>query len=322
MKAHLRHTVEQHEASIEELKASNEELQAMNEELRAATEELETSREELQSINEELSTVNAEMKGKVEDIVQANSDLQNLMGSISAATVFLDVDLLVTLYTPSAIDLFHFIPTDVGRPLTDLSQRLVYPQLPDDARQVLRTLVPVVREVGDAQGRWFLARVQPYRTQDERIAGVVLTFTDITEHRAQQAAHEEGRVGLESQQRRFDNILGALPDSVFTLDAGQRFVYAGPGVARLFGTTTRRIVGLTVREAGCPAEVATRIEGWVRQVLETGEPVGGADGEIGRIGAEGRFDFIFAPLRNAEGAIEGVVGWSRGSHASGSPNAI
>jgi two-component system CheB/CheR fusion protein len=182
VKARLRDVVEQSEASTEELKASNEELQAMNEELRSATEELETSREELQSINEELTTVNQEMKVKMDEIAHANSDLQNLMASTSIATVFLDRDLAITRYTPSAVDLFHLIPGDLGRPLAHLKHRLDYPELLTDAEQVLRTLVPIEREVrGD--GDWFLVRLQPYRTQEDHIAGAVLTFVDVTDRR-------------------------------------------------------------------------------------------------------------------------------------------
>src|SRR5205085_11355627 len=118
--------------STEELKASNENLQAMNEELRSATEELETGREELQSINEELTTVNQEMKSKVDELAHANSDLQNLMASTSIATVFLDRELIITRYTPSAATIFNLIPSDLGRPLAHLRHRLEYPELIED----------------------------------------------------------------------------------------------------------------------------------------------------------------------------------------------
>ncbi|HEY1048449.1 MAG TPA: PAS domain-containing protein [Prosthecobacter sp.] len=190
VKNQLHDTVEQYEASTEEMKASNEELQAMNEELRSATEELETSREELQSINEELATVNAEMKSKVDELANANSDLQNLMASTAIAIVFLDRNLSITRYTPNAVELFHLIPTDVGRPLENLKNRLDYPELISDAEKVLRTLVPVDREVQDGS-RWFLARLQPYRTVEDHIAGVVLTFVDISERRAAAEALRE-----------------------------------------------------------------------------------------------------------------------------------
>ncbi len=193
VKTNLRDTVEQYEAGNEELKASNEELQAMNEELRSATEELETSREELQSINEELSAVNLEIKAKVDELSQVNSDLHNLMASTAIGTVFLDRELHVMRYTPAAVPLFNLIPGDVGRPLADLKFRLEYPELIADARCVLDKLIPVEREVGDP-GRWFLARLLPYRTLEDRIGGVVLTFVEIT---ALKRAEEELR---ESQQ--------------------------------------------------------------------------------------------------------------------------
>jgi len=190
VKGHLRDTIEQYESGTEEMKASNEELQAMNEELRSATEELETSREELQSINEELTTVNTEMKSKVDELAHANSDLQNLMASTSIATVFLDRDLFITRYTPSALELFNLIPGDVGRPLAHLKNLLDYPELIDDAEKVLQKLMPIEREVREGE-RWFIARLQPYRTVEDHIAGVVLTFVDITERKRSDEALRE-----------------------------------------------------------------------------------------------------------------------------------
>ena len=147
LKAHLRDTVEQYEASNEELKAGNEELQAMNEELRSATEELETGREELQSINEELSTVNSELKNKVEELGSSNSDMLNLMDATAIPSVFLDRELHITRYTPPAVEVFNLIPADIGRPLLDLRTELHYPELADDAERVLKRLVPIEREI-------------------------------------------------------------------------------------------------------------------------------------------------------------------------------
>lgn len=201
MKVQLRQTVEQFEVSEEELKASNEELQAMNEEMHAATEELETSREELQSINEELVTVNVELKSKVEELAASNSDVQNLMAATEIATVFLDRDMRITRYTPSALALFNFISGDVGRPFTDLQHRLQYPELAEDAEKVLRTLVPVDREVSAPGGKWYLAQLRPYRTTEDFIGGVVLTFVDITENRKSHEALEAGRRQLTDAMR-------------------------------------------------------------------------------------------------------------------------
>ena len=203
VKGQLREVVEQYEANTEELKASNEELQAMNEELRSTTEELETSREELQSINEELSTVNQELKSKVDELGHANGDLKNLMASTAIATIFIDREFRILRYTPPAVDLFHVIPGDIGRPLKDLRDRLSYPELISDAEQVLQKLIPVEREVGDQEGRWYLARLLPYRTDEDRIAGVVLTFVDISRRKE---AEEALRASEERYRRLFNSI--------------------------------------------------------------------------------------------------------------------
>jgi two-component system, chemotaxis family, CheB/CheR fusion protein len=154
--------VEEHEASDGQMKGANEELQAMNEELRAASEELETSREELQSINEERVTVNQELKSKVDELGRANSDLQNLLASTKIATVFLDRSLCIKRYTPAAVALFRLIPSDVGRPLSDLRHQLQYDSVVADAQRVLEQLGFIEREVCSAEGDWFLVRLLPY----------------------------------------------------------------------------------------------------------------------------------------------------------------
>ncbi|HWB05116.1 MAG TPA: PAS domain-containing protein, partial [Verrucomicrobiales bacterium] len=223
IKTRLRYTVEQYEASTEELKSSNEELQAMNEELRSALEELETSREELQAINEELTTVNHELKTRAEQLAAANSDIQNLMSSTAIPTVFLDRDLKVMRYTPSAVALFRLIPGDLGRPLTDLKLHLDYPELRKDAEQVLAQLTPIEREVGDDQGRWYIVRVLPYRTTEDRIGGVVFTFIDITGRRQSESAlyastreAHDARQDAEFAANAKDDILASLSHELRT----------------------------------------------------------------------------------------------------------
>jgi two-component system CheB/CheR fusion protein len=233
LKAHLRDTVEQYEASTEELKASNEELQAMNEELRSATEELETSREELQSINEELTTVNQELKGKVDELGHANSDMQNLMDATSIATVFLDRQLRITRYTPSAVTLFNLIASDVGRPLADLATRLDYPELSVDAQRVLERLVPVEREVGLPDGKWFLSRLLPYRTLEDHIAGVVVSFIDITERK--QA--EEVRLWLSA-------VVASSMDAIMSFALDGTLLSWNSGAERIFGYPAQEAIGM------------------------------------------------------------------------------
>jgi two-component system CheB/CheR fusion protein len=183
VRGQLRATVERHETQAEELKASNEELQAMNEELRSSTEELETSKEELQSLNEELRTVNQELKIKIDEQTQANDDIQNLINSTEIGTIFLDRLSRIKLFTPRARDLFTLLPADRGRPLSDISTALVDVDLQTEARRVLERLERSEREVRTKDDRWHLMRVLPYRTADDRIDGVVLTFVDITERK-------------------------------------------------------------------------------------------------------------------------------------------
>ncbi|MFN7928756.1 MAG: PAS domain-containing protein [Blastocatellia bacterium] len=155
----------------------------MNEELRSAAEELETSKEELQSINEELTTVNQELKIKIEETTLASNNLQNLINSTDIGTVFLDRSFRVVLFTPAARQLFNLIPADYGRPLSDITHRLAYADLLHDAETVLEKLQPIEREVHTTDERTFLMRVLPYRTADDRIQGIVITFMDMTERK-------------------------------------------------------------------------------------------------------------------------------------------
>ena len=199
LKARMRATVEQYETQAEEFKAANKELQAMNEELRSATEELETSKEELQSVNEELHTVNQELKIKIEELSQANDDMRNLMSSTEIATIFLDRSLRVKLFTPRARDVFNLIPTDVGRPLLDITSRLSDDQLRNDIESVVEHLRTIEREVETHEGHFYQMRLLPYRTAEDRIEGVVLTFVDVTSRkRAEEAlrTNEERTRGL------------------------------------------------------------------------------------------------------------------------------
>jgi len=180
LKAQLRSSNEQHEFQQEELKASNEELQAMNEELRSAAEELETSKEELQSINEELRTVNQELKIKIEETTLTSNNLQNLINSTEIGTIFLDRSFRIALFTPSAQNIFNLIPADFGRPLSDITNKLDYADLLPNAETVLDKLITLEREVCTTENKIFLMRMVPYRTAEDRINGVVITFVDIT----------------------------------------------------------------------------------------------------------------------------------------------
>ncbi|MBA4741466.1 MAG: PAS domain-containing protein [Azoarcus sp.] len=168
------------QTSGEELKSINEEMQSTNEELQSTNEELTTSKEEMQSLNEELQTVNVELQSKVDDLSRVNDDMQNLLNSTEVATVFLDDHLHVRRFTPQAANIIKLIEADAGRPLSDLASDLDYAELQDDAREVLRSLIFSEKTVATDDGRWFRVRIMPYRTMENVINGVVITFIDIS----------------------------------------------------------------------------------------------------------------------------------------------
>ena len=176
-------TLEEMQTSQEELKSTNEELQSTNEELQSTNEELTSSKEEMQSLNEELQTVNAELQSKVDDYSRVNNDMKNLLNSTDIATLFLDKDLNIRRYTDQATKIFKLIKSDIGRPFTDLVSDLIYPELTADALEVIRTLVFIQKPIPTNDGRWFSIRIMPYRTFDDRIDGLVITFINISDHK-------------------------------------------------------------------------------------------------------------------------------------------
>lgn len=171
---------EEMQTSQEELKSTNEELQSTNEELQSTNEELTTSKEEMQSMNEELQTVNHELQAKVDELSRASNDMKNLLDSTEIATLFLDDALRVRRFTTKTTSIIKLIPGDMGRPITDIVSELNYPDMMVDSKKVLQTLVFQQRDVPASGGRWFRVRIMPYRTQDNRIDGLVITFSDLT----------------------------------------------------------------------------------------------------------------------------------------------
>jgi two-component system CheB/CheR fusion protein len=196
-RARLKASREEEEAANEELRAANEELQSINEEYRSTAEELETSKEELQSINEELQTLNNELKLKLESVSRAHNDLENLMAATDVGTLFLDGLLQIKRFTPRVADLFNITTNDEGRKITNFTHRLHYDGLPADAQAVLKDLVPIEREVQSSAGSWFLMRLRPYRTIDNKIEGVVVTFVDVTERRRAEEALRDSETRLQ-----------------------------------------------------------------------------------------------------------------------------
>jgi two-component system CheB/CheR fusion protein len=204
----LQATIEELERTNEELKSSNEEYQSLNEELQSANEELETSREELQSVNEELTTVNGELAHRVQELTRATSDLKNFLESTQIATIFLDNDLRVMNFTPAVTRVLHLVETDVGRPIAHIKARIPIEDLYDDVRRVLRTLASAERELtAPDSGTRYIVRILPYRSIDNFIAGVVITFIDVT---TVTNAEERQRLLLAELQHRVRNTLGVV----------------------------------------------------------------------------------------------------------------
>ena len=206
----LQSTREEMQTSQEELRSLNEEMQSTNEELQSSNEELTTSKEEMQSMNEELQSVNHELQSKVDELAQTSDDMNNLLERTDIATLFLDANLRVRRFTSQTAMIMKLIPGDVGRPFTDLVSDLDYPNLPRDAREVLKTLIFCERQIRASRERWYKVRIMPYRTQDNRIDGLLITFVDISEAKALEATLREAlallQVRLTDQNGEMDAI--------------------------------------------------------------------------------------------------------------------
>jgi two-component system CheB/CheR fusion protein len=241
---YLQTTIEELETSNEELKSSNEEMQSINEELQSTNEEMETSKEELQSVNEELSTVNAELQTKLADLSQANNDMSNLLAGTGIATVFVDHHLRILRFTPATTRIINLIQGDVGRPVGHIVSNVVgYNHLVKDVQAVLDTLIPQETDVQITDGRWYTMRILPYRTIDNVIEGVVITFVDITEkkqaHAVLQQANEQLRLAVISRDSQ-DAIV------VQTLDG--RLTAWNPAAVRLFGWSEAEALTMQLRD--------------------------------------------------------------------------
>ena len=264
VKKELESVVADLESANEELKVSNEEAMSMNEELQSTNEELETSKEELQSLNEELTTVNAQLEEKVADLERTNNDLDNLLASTHIATLFFDREFRIKRYTPASTRLFNLIPSDLNRPVADIANKFSDGHLLSDAQQVLDTLTPIEREVRTVGGEWYIQRVLPYRTHEDRIEGVVVIYTEITELK-------RGEEALRESEERFRTLAETVPDIIFTHRPDGFSDYTNPRFYELTGLPPGAADGFGWTQSLHPEDWARDQSRW-RQALATEQP--------------------------------------------------
>jgi two-component system CheB/CheR fusion protein len=232
-------TIEELESSNEELKSTNEEMQSSNEELQSTNEEMESSKEELQSLNEELQTVNSELQSKVEELSAAHNDMNNLLNSTEIATIFVDSKLCIRRFTSKATAIINLIQTDIGRPLKHVVSNLAYDKMISDCHDVLENLIPKEDEVKTVEGKWYNMRLMPYRTTDNRIDGVVLTFSSI----------EDQKMTQEYMTKSIDftrSIFDMNDEPMAVLDQDGNFVMANIALTSILGVSQENINGMNI----------------------------------------------------------------------------
>jgi two-component system CheB/CheR fusion protein len=242
-KENLHSTIEEHQASSEELKSINEEMQSTNEELQSTNEELETSKEEMQSVNEELITVNTELQSKIEQLAGMQNDMKNLLDNINVGTIFLDEKLNIKRYTREAIDIYRLVASDIGRALNDIKSNIDKDDLLSDAHAVLDNLTAREREICTLSGQWYSARIQPYRTLDNVIEGVVLTFANISQRIITDAAMKQARMLAEG-------IVDTVREPLMVLDGGLKVVSASRSFYQRFKVGEKETVGKLIYDLG------------------------------------------------------------------------
>ena len=315
----LQSTIEELESANEELKASNEEVMSMNEELQSANEELETSKEELQSLNEELSTVNNQLHDKVDELEDGQQRHDQPARQHRHRHVFLDRRHRIQRFTPAATRLFNLIATDVGRPIGDITARFEDPELKRDIDRVLQDFAPCEREVSRDEEQWFLRRITPYRTADNRISGVVLSLTDITVLKRTElelrdlTAHLEQRVSENSAQlqreRNFiDAILNTVGALILVIDADERVARFNTACTTTTGHDFAEFMGTTKWQSLIPADEQDGVRR-VNDRLRAGEDhIKHENHWIHRDGSMRLISWCNSVLRDDAGQVQYIIG--------------
>jgi two-component system CheB/CheR fusion protein len=239
----LQTIIEEQEATNEELRAALEEVQSSNEELQSTNEELETAKEELQSTNEELNTLNEELANRNRELTQSHNDLNNLFGNIDMSVIVLDSNLKIRLFNPIAEKLFNLIPTDVGRPVSDIRLKLAVSDLEGELRSVLENFAPKQQEVQDEKNNWYEMRIRPYLTGEKKIDGLVLTLVDIDDV-------IQSRKSIEKARNFAENVLETINEPLVVLNANLQVVMANPAFYKTFKVKPAQVVKKPIFEVG------------------------------------------------------------------------
>ncbi len=238
------------QTSQEELRITNEELQSTNEELQSTNEELTTSKEEMQSMNEELQMVNHELESKLEDLSHINNDMKNLLNSTDIATVFLDDHYRIRRFTDQATKIIKLIPGDTGRPITDIASELIYPELVEHIESVMANLVGKEKTVITRNGNWYWIRIIPYRTVENKIDGVVITFMDVTISKKLEISLRESEQEIKALFKHMTNAF-VLFESVFEQDgtfADCKVSFVNDAFEKWVGVKSAGLVGNSISE--------------------------------------------------------------------------
>jgi two-component system CheB/CheR fusion protein len=239
----LQAIIEEHEATNEELRSANEETMSSNEELQSTNEELETAKEELQSTNEELTTLNEELENRNNAMDNLNNDLQNLLASVNIPVLILGRDLRIRRLTAVAEKVFNLIPTDIGRPITDISLKVELPELPKLVGEVIDSLTAREVEARDKEGRWWSVRIRPYKTTDNRIDGAVLALVDVDAMKSTMTNSEKGR-------RLAEGIVNTVQHPLVVLDHRLTVKHVNQAFLRTFQVTSEDTLNHRIYDLG------------------------------------------------------------------------
>ena len=251
LESDLRYTQENLQATVEEMETSNEELQASNEELVASNEELQSTNEELHSVNEELYTVNAEHQRRVDEIAEANDDMDNLLATTRVGVIFLDDELYIRRFTPEIARMFHLVSQDIGRSITGFTHNLSHDTLVEDLREVIRSRKELERNVEDNRGNPFLLRILPYR-REQRVDGVVMTLIDIS-----------SLIAAQEELERFKFMTESANDSISLIDAEGQVIYGNPSMCAMLGYESEELTKLNVTQINPDRDL-----NWFRELFD------------------------------------------------------